>query len=104
MTVVTILAPDQGVVEIGQHCVMGVIRAACCMEGMIKVSRNLRMTHDTGSRNACISRGTALQGSVLIARRGHIGMTRFTVAVVDAGTGDDIAGAVTGSGSTRGCT
>ena len=104
MTVVTILAPDQIVVEIGQHCVMGVIRPALRMEGIIKVSRNLRMTNDTASRNACISRGTALQGSVLIARRGHIGMTRFTVAVVDAGTGDDIAGAVTGSGSTRGCT
>ena len=88
MTVVTILASGCTVV-IGQHRVMGVI---CQMAAMIKVTCNHRMTVNTGGRTACIVQGAALQGSVLIARRGHISMTVFTVAVVN--TGDDITGAV----------
>ena len=91
MTADTILAPGcTGVVA--QHSVMGV--PACRMEGIIEVSRNLRMTHDTGSRNACISRGTARQGSVLIARRGHIGMTVFTSDATGMNIGDNISRAV----------
>lgn len=88
MTVVTILASGCTVV-IGQHRVMGVV---CQMAGMIKVSRDHRMTVNTGGRTACIVQGAALQGSVLTAGRGRIRMTRFTVAVVN--TGDDITSAV----------
>ena len=104
MTVVTILAPDRIVVEIGQHRVMGI--AACRMEGIIKVTGDHRMTGGTATRTAHrMVQGAALQGSIRATGQNHIGMTGFTVAVMETGAGEDIAGAVTGStlGCTRGC-
>ena len=92
MTVDTILAPGcTGVVA--QHSVMGI--AALRMEGIIKVSRNLRMTYDTGGRTAWIASGAALQGSVRATGQSHIGMTVFTSDATGMNTGDNISCAVT---------
>ena len=93
MTVVTILASGCVIVEIGQHCVMGI--AACRMEGMIKLTRDLRMAVYTGGRTACIASGAALQGSVRATGQIHIGMTVFTSDATGMNTGDNISCAVT---------
>ena len=95
MTVVTILASGCVIVEIGQHRVMGIIDAALRMEGMIKLTRDLRMTNDTGGRTACIASGAALQGSVRATGQSHIGMTVFTIDATGMNIGDNISCAVT---------
>ena len=75
---------------------MGVIGAALRMEGISKVSRNLRMTYDTGGRTACIASGAARQGSVRGATgRIHINMTVCTSGATAMNTGDDVSCAVT---------